>query len=209
MKENWKQLTDEELIARIRQKQDEEDALYATDVLMERYKEMVRGKARSYFLIGADRDDVIQEGMIGLYKAVMDYRPDKAASFRSFAELCVTRQIASAVRLSLRRKHWPLNHYISLDRPVNDEEGKETMMMDLLPDVDGKTPEEILMGEDELKRMQSEVERSFSSLEKDVLQLFVKGMDYNQIAQKLGKKPKSIDNALQRVKHKISSIMQS
>ena len=131
MNKMWNQLSDEELIEKIRNSFDAAETLKATDTLMERYKELVRIKARTYFLIGADRDDVVQEGMIGLYKAILDFRPEKDSSFRTFAQLCVVRQILSAIRVSSRMKHLPLNEYISLNRPVNDEDGKETTMIDL------------------------------------------------------------------------------
>lgn len=208
MKNDLSGHSDEELIQLIHQSEQVTQALLATDTLMERYKEMVRSKARTYFLIGADRDDVIQEGMIGLYKAVMDFRMDKASNFRAFAELCVTRQIVSAVRVSSRLKHSPLNNYVSLDRPVNDEEGKETTMMDLLPDPNGRSPEEILTGDEEKQRLESQINEELSPMEKKVLQLFLQGLDYIQIAEKLEIKPKSVDNALQRVKRKITNMMQ-
>ena len=180
----------------------------ATDTLMERYKEVVRGKARTYFLIGADRDDVIQEGMIGLYKAIIDFRPERAGSFHTFAELCITRQIVSAVRLSSRMKHWPLNHYISLDRPVSDEDGRETSMLDLLPDTTGLSPEEILTGQEEKLRLQTAISEALSPMEQLVMQYFLQGLDYHQIAEKMGKKPKAIDNALQRIKRKTIRLLQ-
>ena len=208
MKNDLSGHSDEELIQLIHQSEQVTQALLATDTLMERYKEMVRSKARTYFLIGADRDDVIQEGMIGLYKAVMDFRMDKASNFRAFAELCVTRQIVSAVRVSSRLKHSPLNNYVSLDRPVNEEEGKETTMMDLLPDPNGRSPEEILTGDEEKQRLESQINEELSPMEKKVLQLFLQGLDYIQIAEKLEIKPKSVDNALQRVKRKITNMMQ-
>ena len=204
----WESLSDEALLEVIRHGSGSAQALEATDALMERYKEMVRSRARTYFLIGADRDDVVQEGMIGLYKAIMDFKPDKDMSFRSFAQLCVVRQILSAVRLSSRLKHLPLNEYISLDRPVNDEDGKETTMIDLLPDPAGKSPEEILTGLEERERLEAEIDVLLSPLEKNVLHLFLCGQDYIQIAEQLGKTPKSVDNALQRVKRKISRMLQ-
>ena len=184
------------------------EILEATDVLMERYKEMVRSKARTYFLIGADRDDVIQEGIIGLYKAIMDYKSEKNASFHTFAQLCVVRQILSAVRVSSRLKHLPLNEYISLNRPVNDEDGKETTMLDLLPDPNGCSPEDILMSIEERKRLDKQIDTSLSPLERRLLRLFLQGLDYIEIAEKIEKSPKSVDNALQRVKQKISRMLQ-
>lgn len=209
MKHKWDDLTDEALIQKIRQLDDASESLQATDALMERYKEMVRGKARTYFLIGADRDDVVQEGMIGLYKAVLNYQPEKPLSFRAFAELCVIRQIVSAVRVSSRLKHFPLNYYVSLNRPVSDEDGKETTMIDLMPDLNGRSPEEILTGLEEKKRLDDEINARLSPMERRVLHLFLQGMDYTQIAAEMDKNPKSVDNALQRIKQKITKMLQA
>ena len=208
MNQKWGHLSDEALLSKIHFSGHPNEVLEATDVLMERYKEMVRSKARTYFLIGADRDDVIQEGMIGLYKAIMDYKSEKNASFHTFAQLCVIRQILSAVRVSSRLKHLPLNEYISLNRPVNDEDGKETTMLDLLPDPNGCSPEDILMSIEERKRLDKQIDTSLSPLERRVLRLFLQGLDYIEIAEKIEKSPKSVDNALQRVKQKISRMLQ-
>ena len=208
MNQKWGHLSDEALLSKIHFSGHPNEILEATDVLMERYKEMVRSKARTYFLIGADRDDVIQEGMIGLYKAIMDYKSEKNASFQTFAQLCVIRQILSAVRVSSRLKHLPLNEYISLNRPVNDEDGKETTMLDLLPDPNGCSPEDILMSIEERKRLDRQIDTSLSPLERRVLRLFLQGLDYIEIAEKIEKSPKSVDNALQRVKQKISRMLQ-
>ncbi len=204
----WNQLSDEELIKKIRCSSDAAETLQATDVLMERYKELVRSKARTYFLIGADRDDVVQEGMIGLYKAIVDFQPEKDSSFHTFAQLCIVRQILSAIRFSSRMKHLPLNEYISLNRPVNDEDGKETTMIELLPDPNSRSPEEILIGMEERHRLDEQINALLSPMEKRVLQLFLQGLDYTQIAEQMDKKPKSVDNALQRVKQKINRMLQ-
>ena len=208
MNNNWGRLSDEALLEKIHHSSQPNEIIEATNTLLERYKEMVRSKARTYFLIGADRDDVIQEGMIGLYKAIMDYKPEKDSSFRSFAGLCVMRQILSAVRVSSRLKHLPLNEYISLNYPVNDEDGKETTLMDLLPDPNARSPEDILTGIEERDRLETQIEALLSPLEKKVLHLFLKGLDYIQIAEIIDKTPKSVDNALQRVKQKISRMLQ-
>ena len=172
MNNNWGHLSDEALLEKIHHSSQPNEIIEATNTLLERYKEMVRSKARTYFLIGADRDDVIQEGMIGLYKAIMDYKPEKDSSFRSFAGLCVMRQILSAVRVSSRLKHLPLNEYISLNYPVNDEDGKETTLMDLLPDPNARSPEDILTGIEERDRLEAQIEALLSPLEKKVLHLF-------------------------------------
>ena len=208
MHNRLKRLSDESLIEMIHSSPDSMEQMFATDLLMERYKELVRSKARTYFLIGADRDDVVQEGMIGLYKAIKDFNSQKDSSFRSFAQLCIVRQILSAIRVSSRLKHLPLNEYVSLNRSVNDEDGKETTMIDLLPDPNSLTPEEILTGLEERKKLDNQIDRLLSPMEKRVLQLFLEGLDYTQIAERLDKKPKSIDNALQRVKQKINQMLQ-
>lgn len=208
MYNSLKRLSDESLIEMIHSSSDSIEQMYATDLLMERYKELVRSKARTYFLIGADRDDVVQEGMIGLYKAIKDFKPEKDSSFRTFAQLCIVRQILSAIRVSSRLKHLPLNEYISLNRSVNDEDGKETTMIDLLPDPNSLTPEEILTGLEERRRLDAQIDALLSPMEKRVLQLFLEGLDYTQIAERMDKKTKSVDNALQRVKQKISQMLQ-
>ena len=208
MHNRLKRLSDESLIEMIHSSSDSIEQMYATDLLMERYKELVRSKARTYFLIGADRDDVVQEGMIGLYKAIKDFKPEKDSSFRTFAQLCIVRQILSAIRVSSRLKHLPLNEYISLNRSVNDEDGKETTMIDLLPDPNSLTPEEILTGLEERRRLDAQIDALLSPMEKRVLQLFLEGLDYTQIAERMDKKTKSVDNALQRVKQKISQMLQ-
>lgn len=208
MHNRLKRLSDESLIEMIHSSPDSMEQMFATDLLMERYKELVRSKARTYFLIGADRDDVVQEGMIGLYKAIKDFNSQKDSSFRSFAQLCIVRQILSAIRVSSRLKHLPLNEYVSLNRSVNDEDGKETTMIDLLPDPNSLTPEEILTGLEERKKLDDQIDSLLSPMEKRVLQLFLEGLDYTQIAERLDKKPKSIDNALQRVKQKINQMLQ-
>lgn len=208
MNEQWKNLSDEALLKQIHQAKDVADTLCATDVLMERYKEVVRGKARTYFLIGADRDDVIQEGMIGLYKAIMDYKEEKDVNFRSFAELCITRQIISAVRISSRLKHAPLNEAVSMEGAVRDREGKERCLTDILPGPSGMNPENVLMNEESLQHLKQKMNARLSTLEKRVLTLFLSGMDYIQIAETLQKQPKSIDNALQRIKRKMVRILQ-
>lgn len=209
MKENWKAFSDEELLTQIHQTGSISNVVYATDTLMERYKELVRSRARTYFLMGADRDDVIQEGMIGLYKAIMDFREEKDVNFKRFAELCITRQIISAVRISSRLKHMPLNQAVSLEGHIWDQEGKERKLADVLPDPVEMNPEKILMEEERMKLLEQSIEDRLSSMEKNVLTLFLSGMDYIQIAEHLEKSPKSIDNALQRIKHKIMKILEA
>lgn len=200
----WEERTDEELITIVRGGgADETDAV---DFLLERYKEFVRVKTRPYFLLGADRADLIQEGMIGLYKAIIGYTPERDAAFRSFADLCVTRQIITAVKNSTRMKHWPLNSYVSLNKTINDEEEKETTMLDILSIPNIVTPEDTLIGKEEVRAIQNAIDERCSKFERKVLSMYLNGYDYHQIAKVMGKTPKSIDNALQRIKKKVQQI---
>ncbi len=174
----------------------------AEDLLYEKYKQFIRMRARSYFLVGADREDIIQEGMIGLYKAIRDYSPDKNASFRSFAELCVTRQIITAIKAATRQKHIPLNSYVSLNRPVNKEEPERTLI-DVLGAAQMSDPEETLISRETYQSMEEQLLASLSPLERSVLTLYLEGRSYVEIAELVGRSSKAIDNALQRVKHKL------
>lgn len=174
----------------------------AMEILMENYKNVVRAKTRAYFLVGADRDDVIQEGMLGLFKAIRDYRPDKNSSFHSFAELCITRQIITAIKTATRLKHSPLNSYVSLSKPMYEEEN-ERMLIEIVNNRENLDPEEILISREELLVKNTKMRESLSSFENAVFTLFSEGVTYQEIAIKLGKSPKSIDNALQRIKKKI------
>ena len=174
----------------------------AEDLLYEKYKQFIRMRARSYFLVGADREDIIQEGMIGLYKAIRDYSPDKNASFRSFAELCVTRQIITAIKAATRQKHIPLNSYVSLNRPVNKEEPERTLI-DVLGAAQMSDPEETLISRETYENMEEQLLASLSPLERSVLILYLEGRSYVEIAESLNRSVKAIDNALQRIKHKL------
>ena len=169
----------------------------AMEQLCAEYKDTVRMLARPYFLIGADRDDLIQEGMIGLYKAIRDYREDHNSSFASFAELCITRHILSAINASRRQKHQPLNSFVSLSEPVSEQE---------LRLVDEETPEEIMISRENVIGMHERIKERLSKFEYQVLELYLKGYDYTQIAEKLGKQPKAIDNALQRIRSKVREV---
>ena len=196
---NYEQLTDEELLTLHRAGDARaEEALYA------RYKQIVRSKARTYFLIGADREDIIQEGMIGLYKAVVDYQFDKNASFRSFAELCITRQIISAIKAATRKKHVPLNTYISFNRPAYESEN-ERPLIDVLTSTRISDPEEVLIGRENYAAVADSIEHSLSRLERDTLGLYLYGYSYQQIADHLQVTSKSVDNAIQRVKKKLEA----
>ncbi len=177
----------------------------AQDELFDRYKNFVRSKARSYFLIGADREDIIQEGMIGLYKAMRDFRPDKQNSFRGFAELCITRQMITAIKSATRQKHIPLNSYISLNKPVYDEEN-ERMLIDMISSADINDPEEMLIGQENYEQIRSQIFGSLSKFEATVLTSYLSDRSYQEIADELGCETKAIDNALQRIKRKIEKL---
>ncbi len=171
--------------------------------LVRRYRALIRSKARSYFLVGADRDDIIQEGMIGLFKAIRDYDPSREASFHSFAELCVTRQIITAVKAATRRKHSPLNGYISLSRPASPEDDGERLLSDIIAAREICDPAEIVVGAWESNYIRSGVVEALSRFEHDVLRLYTGGASYQEIAERLGRHTKAVDNALQRVKRKM------
>lgn len=179
----------------------------ASDYLLNKYKNFVRAKARSYFLIGADREDLVQEGMIGLYKAIRDYRPDKQTSFLAFAELCVTRQIITAIKAATRQKHKPLNSYISLNKPVYDEESDRTLI-DIITGSKVSNPEDIIIDQEDLMQIEEKIGEMLSDFEWKVLCLYLKGKSYQEIAQILGRRVKSIDNALQRVKNKLEKHLE-
>lgn len=175
----------------------------ASAALVAKYRSFVRCKARSYFLAGADRDDVVQEGMIGLYKAIRDYRADRQSSFRSFAELCVTRQLITAIKTASRQKHGPLNTYVSLQRSATTEEEGDRVLSDILAARDVCDPAEIVISAWEATSIKEGFTEALSSFESDVLLLYMEGKSYNDIAHDLGRHPKAVDNALQRVKRKV------
>ncbi|MDD2212056.1 MAG: RNA polymerase sporulation sigma factor SigH [Clostridia bacterium] len=179
----------------------------ALEYLIYKYKNFVRVKARSYFLIGADREDIIQEGMIGLYKAIRDFRSDKLSSFRAFAELCVTRQIITAIKTATRQKHIPLNSYVSLNKPIYDEESDRTLL-DVLAGTKITDPEELIINREEFCDIEEKMGEILSSLEWQVLMFYLEGKSYQEIAADLERHVKSIDNALQRVKRKLERYLE-
>ncbi len=181
--------------------------LLAEEYLLDKYKNFVRTRARSYFLIGADHEDIVQEGMIGLYKAIRDYRPEKLSSFRAFAELCVTRQIITAIKSATRQKHIPLNNYISLNKSLYDEESSRTLM-DVIMAGRVANPEEIIINREDLVSINDKIREVLSGLEQDVLDAYLDGQSYQEIAESLGRHVKSIDNALQRVKRKLEKYLE-
>lgn len=179
----------------------------AQEHLIKKYKNFVRGKARSYFLIGADREDIIQEGMIGLFKAIRDYQPDKIASFKAFAELCITRQMITAIKTATRQKHIPLNSYISLNKPMYDDESERTLL-DIVTGKVSTNPEELVISKEEFDSMEAKIGEVLSDLELQVLTYYLDGKSYQEIAENLDRHVKSIDNALQRVKRKLEKSLQ-
>ena len=191
----YESCSDEELIRRLRQGEKE-----ISDYLMEKYKELVRKRARAMYLIGGETDDLIQEGMIGLFKAVQDYRPDRETSFRTFAALCIDRQLYTAVKNSTRQKHIPLNSYVSL----SEEEESGT--------VEGlwsENPEALIIDRETTGILEKEISKALSPMENEVLSYYLRGYGYVQIAEWMGKKPKSVDNALQRIRGKIRECIEN
>ncbi|MBU5594693.1 RNA polymerase sporulation sigma factor SigH [Amphibacillus sp. MSJ-3] len=198
----YEQLDDREIILLIRQG----DCL-ALDYLIQKYRSFVRVKASTYFLVGADHEDIVQEGMIGLYKAIRDYKGDRRSSFRAFAELCVTRQIITAIKTATRQKHIPLNSYVSLDKPIFDEESERTLL-DVLTNVEEiDDPEELIINRESKGQVEGKIVQLLSRFECDVLYLYLDGRTYQEISIELNRHIKSIDNALQRVKRKLERYL--
>ena len=195
--QHFDELSDEELVEQVHL-----GNTNALDYLITKYRLFVKVKARSYFLIGADKEDIIQEGMIGLYKAIRDFRGDKLASFRAFAELCITRQIITAIKTATRQKHIPLNSYVSLDKPMYDEDSERTLM-DVITSPLSDNPEHLMINREEYSRLEGQMSEVLSELEQQVLVLYLEGRSYNEISSLLNRSTKSIDNALQRIKRKL------
>ncbi len=200
--EKYQELEDETLVELVHK--GESDAL---DFLIQKYRNFVRAKARSYFLIGADKEDIVQEGMIGLYKAIRDFKGDKLSSFKAFAELCITRQIITAIKTATRQKHIPLNSYVSLDKPIYDEESDRTLM-DVISGAKILDPEELIINQEEFDHIEVKMSELLSDLERKVLALYLDGQSYQEISEELNRHVKSIDNALQRVKRKLERYLE-
>jgi RNA polymerase sporulation-specific sigma factor len=179
----------------------------ALEFLLAKYKNFVRAKARSYFLIGAEREDIIQEGMLGLYKATRDFRSEKLSSFRAFAELCITRQIITAIKTATRQKHIPLNSYVSLNKPIYDEDSDRTLL-DVISTTKVSDPEELVISREEFGDIEQKMGEILSELEWQVLMAYLDGKSYQEIADSLDRHVKSIDNALQRVKRKLERYLE-
>lgn len=195
-------LSDEQIVELVHKGNSE-----ALDFVIHKYRNFVRAKARSYFLIGADKEDIVQEGMIGLYKAVRDYKGDKLSTFRAFAELCITRQIITAIKTATRQKHIPLNSYVSLDKPIYDEESDRTLM-DVLTGTKVSDPQELIINREQFTSIEGKVNELLSDLERRVLALYLDGRSYQEISEELNRHVKSIDNALQRVKRKLERYLE-
>lgn len=200
---SFRLLTDEELLFLI-----EQGNSYALEHLLRRYKHLVINKAQTYFLIGGDQEDLIQEGMIGLYKAIIDFDKEKLASFKGFATLCITRQIITAIKTATRKKHIPLNTYVSLNKPVYEEE-TDQMLIDIIAEPKVTDPQTILVHRDQFIYVQDKLSEQLSRFEQNVLLFYIEGYTYQEISDKLNRHLKSIDNALQRVKRKLEQLLET
>lgn len=193
------QLSDEELVDIARTGDDR-----SIELLLSRYRHYARAKARAYFLAGADKEDIIQEGMIGLYKAIRDFQGNRRIAFRAFAELCITRQIITAIKSATRQKHQPLNAYVSLQATIQSDEGEERPVADVIDAQEVPDPADVVVASEEVSVIRSSIGTLLSEMEGEVLQQYIEGRSYHDIAVALGREPKSIDNALQRIKRKLS-----
>ena len=203
LEDQLRESTDEEIVELARAGDE-----VALEHLLIRYKNFTRVKARSYFLVGADKEDIVQEGMIGLYKAIRDFQAERQSSFRAFAELCITRQIITAIKSATRQKHIPLNSYVSLNRPVSHEDGdQDRVLVDVLSTHTSADPVELVISSEEVRSMQTSFSEILSDLEAHVLHLYLEGKSYQEIAAGLKRHVKSIDNALQRIKRKVEAHM--
>ena len=203
MYEDYSKESDEELISRLRSGEQT-----IMDHLLEKYKKLVKNKAKSMYILGADREDLIQEGMIGLFKAIRNYDFGRDASFYTFAELCVSRQMYSAIRASKSQKQMSLNTYISLNSMPFDSDGSENMALaDVVSSGESGDPEELFLDKERVEYLERKIEEELSDFEKQVLDLYLTGMSYSQIAKVLGRDDKSTDNALQRLKAKIRKLL--
>lgn len=200
MQKDLNTLSDEQLVL-LSVKGDSE----AEETILHRYKNYVKSKARTYYLIGAENDDVVQEGMIGLYKAIRDFNPDKNITFKTFADVCITRQILTAIRTANRNKHNPLNASVSMNAPVFDEDSGTTFM-NVIHQGSASSPEDSYIVDETLKEIKSEISKKLSGFENQVLELYLDGLSYVEISEKMDKSLKSIDNALQRIKKKLMDL---
>lgn len=197
-KKDYKEYSDE-LLVRMARDGDEK----AEDFLLKKYKDFVRSKARAYFLVGGDSDDLIQEGMIGLYNAIGHYNESMASSFMTYAAICINNKLISAVSADGRQKNAPLNGYVSIYSSITDETGEEASLSDVLPDTENINPEAIILNEEQEKLTINRLLGKLSALEKEILSYYMEGMSYSEIAKLIGKTEKSVDNAIQRIRLKM------
>lgn len=197
-KKDYKEYSDE-LLVRMARDGDEK----AEDFLLKKYKDFVRSKARAYFLVGGDSDDLIQEGMIGLYNAIGHYDESMASSFMTYAAICINNKLISAVSADCRQKNAPLNGYVSIYSSITDETGEEASLSDVLPDTENINPEAIILNEEQEKLTINRLFGKLSALEKEILSYYMEGMSYSEIAKLIGKTEKSVDNAIQRIRLKM------
>ncbi|MGM0502581.1 MAG: RNA polymerase sporulation sigma factor SigH [Bacillota bacterium] len=199
---DYREMTDDEVVSLA-----QAGNKLAIEYLIKKYKNFVKARSRSYFLIGADSDDIVQEGMIGLYKAIRDYKEEELASFFSFAELCITRQIITAIKTATRQKHQPLNSYVSLDKPLFSSDSNRTLL-DILEGSKLDNPEKLVVSDEVYNSLETNIKNMLSELELEVLQEYLQGHSYQEIAENLGRHIKSVDNALQRVKRKLEEVLE-
>lgn len=197
----YKDMTDEQLA--IVAKEDAE----ALEYLLDKYKGLVKMKAHSYYLTGADGEDIVQEGMIGLYRAVISFQDGHQSSFRSFAEMCVTRRMITAIKAATRQKHQPLNNYVSINKPIGEEGAERTLEEIVADEGEGLDPEQLFIDKETAQTTEEMIMSRLSPFERKVADLYIKGMGYQEIAEVLEKSPKSVDNALQRIKSKAEKIL--
>jgi RNA polymerase sporulation-specific sigma factor len=200
--DKYKEMSDEQLI-----KLAHEGNNQVVDYLMEKYKDFVRKKAREMYIIGGDNDDLIQEGMIGLFKAVRDYNSEKDASFFTFADLCISRQMYTAIHASNRKKHIPLNTYVSLYTGISEEDNESTVLINNVYSINDMNPEELFIDKENEGFIEEQLHENLSTFELEVADLYIAGVNYSQIAQILERTPKSVDNAIQRIRSKLSVIL--
>jgi RNA polymerase sporulation-specific sigma factor len=198
---DFKDKSDEEVVVQAKNGDDR-----AQEYLISKYENFVKSKAKAYFLIGADKEDIYQEGLIGLYKAIRDFNPDKLTSFKAFAEICVIRQIITAIKTATRQKHIPLNTYVSLNKPIYEEESERTLL-DVLVGFKISDPEELMIIKEQMDYIEEKISEVLSDLELEVLTSYLDGKSYQEIASNLERHSKSIDNALQRVKRKLEKCL--
>ena len=206
MNNKYNNMSDEELLEAIKK-----DDTQALDFLICKYKDLVNSKVNKYFIIGAEKEDIIQEGLIGLYKAIKDYKPDKQNSFKSFANLCIERQLITAIKSSNRRKHMPLNSYLSLNMTAyeNEDGNNETQVMDVLETNIIEDPLDTITKKEYMSNVESVIDNSLSDFEKKVLNRYIQGESYVKIAEKLDAPVKSVDNAIQRIRKKTAKSLNS